>query len=94
MSPTPGEPTAKLPRGDLEALADLLRRRRATIADTAWRDRDPDSHLRALQEVSEAITRRAAALRGDVPFQLGHFLDRCSFDKALAYIETALRERS
>jgi hypothetical protein len=94
MRPPPGEPATQLPREDLEALAGLLRRRHATISDTAWRDRDPDGHLRALQEVSEAIGGLAAVLRGNVPFQLGHFLERCSFDKALAYIEAALRKPS
>ena len=68
-------------------LADALRARRAVIADRAHYERDPQSHLAALQRASEAITDLQAVLPQPVPPQLRHFLERCSYDKALDYIE-------
>ena len=71
----------------LESLADLLRARLDVIADHAWRDRDPSGHLERLREVSEAIMAQHAALRPHLTPRLAHFMDRCSYDKALALIE-------
>lgn len=73
---------------DLSPLAALLRRRTATIADHGWRDRDPSAHLEALKSVSEEIGQAHTALSGQIPGQLEHFLSGCSYDKALALIET------
>ena len=70
-----------------EALAEALRARRAVVGDHALRDRDPAAHLEKLREASERIE----ALRRDLPPgvspQLAHFLERASFDKALAFVE-------
>ncbi|MEM9479018.1 MAG: hypothetical protein AAGA58_05070 [Verrucomicrobiota bacterium] len=73
---------------DFENLAALLRERIAVIADHAFRDRDPDAHLEKLKTVSEAIMAEQAELAGKIPFRLGHFLENCSYDKALAFIES------
>ncbi|MES2708535.1 MAG: hypothetical protein V4726_18220 [Verrucomicrobiota bacterium] len=68
-------------------LETLLLRRRETIADHAWRDRDADTHLAALREVSEALTAEYARLRPVLPARLQHYLTQCSYDKALAWIQ-------
>lgn len=69
-------------------LAALLRQRKATIADHAFRDRDPAAHLEALKSVSEEITTWHVARRGTLPPRLEHFLGGCSFDKALQFLES------
>ncbi|MGV3532423.1 MAG: hypothetical protein ACO1QR_08640 [Chthoniobacteraceae bacterium] len=68
-------------------LTDALIARRDVIADRAHYERDPQSHLAALQRASEEITKLQQTLTPPVPAQLAHFLDRCSYDKALAYIK-------
>ncbi len=73
----------------MEALAELevaLRERRRVIADHAWRDRDPEDHLAALRSVSERIGDVAQRLGSAAPPRLRHFLDNCSYDKALALV--------
>jgi len=73
----------------MEPLAELesaLRDRRRVIADHAWRDRDPAAHLAALQEVSERLSRLSDQLATVAPPRLRHFLDNCSYDKALALL--------
>jgi len=71
----------------LESLANLLRRRLEVIADHAWRDSDPDAHLEALKSVSLEIGSVHESFGGELPGRLEHFLTKCSFDKALAYLE-------
>lgn len=70
-----------------QSLAAALRERIAVIADRDWYARDPAGHLERLRAVSEQI----AALQGQLPPpvdpQLRHYLDRCSYDKALAFLE-------
>jgi hypothetical protein len=73
---------------ELARLAELLRRRRAVIADHAFRDRDPDGHLAALREVSEEIGASSERAGSGAPARLRHFLANCSYDKALAFLET------
>jgi hypothetical protein len=65
-------------------LREILETRRRVIADHAWRDRDAAGHLEALKEVSgeiETWRRENPAL----PPMLAHYLDRCSYDKALDF---------
>ncbi len=81
MSLSPEEKTRFQP------LAVLLRRRLEVIADHGFRDRDPEAHLAALKAVSEEIVAHQASLGNDVPPRLAHFLEGCSYDKALAFIE-------
>jgi hypothetical protein len=68
-------------------LASLLRKRLSVIADQELRERDPDAQLNALRDVSLAITEAAQAPSSELPPRLAHFIERCSFDKALAFIE-------
>jgi len=70
-----------------ERLAAALRARTAVIGDHALRDRDPAAHLEQLKEASERIEALRAELPADASPQLAHFLERCSYDKALAFIE-------
>lgn len=76
-----------LPGMDRQELAELLKKRRTVIADHSWRDREPDQHLEALKDVSEAIAAWHHRHRGQLPGRLDHFLTSCSFDKALAFLE-------
>ena len=69
-------------------LIGALRERVAVIADRAWYGRDPEGHLQALIAVSEKITRLAGELPKPVDARLAHYLQRCSFEKALAFLES------
>ena len=70
-----------------QALADALKERLALVADRAFYLRDPAAHLAELQAVSGRITALAAQLPSGVDPQFAHYLQRCSFDKALAFLE-------
>jgi len=77
-----------MPDDTIEAkLAEALRERLAVIGDLALRDSDPEGHLARLREVSERIAGIQARLPGNVHPQLRHYLERCSYDKALAWLE-------
>jgi len=74
----------------MDVLAELetsLRERRRVIADHEWRDRDAAAHLAALREVSERISALSGQLGAGAPPRLRHFLDNCSFDKALSVLD-------
>lgn len=71
------------------ALAAALRARLAVIADRAGYDRDPPAHLARLQGVSERIAALGDQLPAPVDPRLAHYLQRCSYAKALAFLETA-----
>lgn len=75
---------------DLNELSALLKRRLGTIADADLRERDPERQLALLQEVSEAISAFHARHRGAVPPRLNHFLQNCSYQKALEWVEAEL----
>ena len=71
----------------LTPLAEALRERLAVIADHAHRDRDQAGHLQRLIEVSGRIDALVADLQGaDLDPQLRHYLEKRSYDKALAWI--------
>lgn len=72
---------------ELQTLADLLKKRLAVIGDAEMRENDPDRQLQLLQEVSEQITELHAQLAGRIRPRLAHFLESCSYDKALVWIE-------
>ena len=76
-----------MPDDPIPSLAEALRERRRIVADRAFYQRDPAAHLAELAAVSERIVQLGAALPPPVPGELAHFLDRCSYDKALAWIE-------
>jgi len=68
-------------------LIDALRRRLAVIGDKELRATDPAGQLEQLQQASERLAALQAQLPPDTHPQLRHFLERCSYDKALAWIE-------
>lgn len=70
-----------------QTLAAALRERLAVIADRELFHRDPALHLTQLRTVSERVTALQAQLPPPVDPQLAHYLQRCSYDKALAFIE-------
>jgi hypothetical protein len=73
---------------DFTELAGALRERLEVIADHAHRDRDQVGHLQRLIEVSARLDALIAALPGsELDPQFRHYLDRRSYDKALAWIE-------
>jgi len=67
-------------------LAAVLRERVAIIRDESSR-KDPEVHTARLRDVSEKIEQLEAALPRPIDPQLAHFLQRKSYDKALAFIE-------
>lgn len=71
-------------------LAAALRERLAIIGDEESR-RDQPKHIGRLQAVSGKIDMLIARLPIDVDPQLAHFLQRQSYDKALAFIENTTR---
>jgi hypothetical protein len=68
-------------------LAAALRERLGLIADESSR-REPERHLLKLKSVSEKIATLERALPPPIDSQLAHYLERCSYDKALALLET------
>ncbi len=70
-----------------EDLAAALRERRALIGDEKIR-RDQQQHVARLQAISEKIVTLQHELPPPVDPQLAHFLARCSYDKALDFLET------
>jgi hypothetical protein len=73
-------------------LATALRARLAIIADRDAYSRDPNAHLNQLKAVSEQICALRERLPPPVDPQLAHYLDRASYDKALAFIDALLGE--
>ena len=71
-----------------QALASALRERLTVIGDRAAYARDAAAHMEALKQVSERIAALQALLPSPVDPQLTHFLQRCSYDKALAFLES------
>lgn len=70
-------------------LAAALRERLAVIADRDGYQRDSAAHLASLQAVSERLVQLADQLPPPVDATLAHYLERRSYDKALAFIESA-----
>jgi hypothetical protein len=68
-------------------LAAALRERISIVADAESR-RDQQRHMERLRDVSERIVALAAQLPVPVDPQLKHYLERCSYTKALDVLET------
>ena len=64
-----------------------LKRRLEVIGNRELRETDPDRQLAELREVSEKIVALQARLPAHAHPQLRHYFERCSYDKALAWIE-------
>ncbi|HJT81008.1 MAG TPA: hypothetical protein VJ719_07415 [Chthoniobacterales bacterium] len=73
------------------ALAAALRERLRIIADEESR-RDSERHMGRLKIVSEKIEALQAALPLSTDPRLKHYLERRSYDKALALLESARPE--
>lgn len=67
-------------------LADALRERLAVIADRELYARDPAAHLEKLKAVSEKITQLGDALPRPLPGDFTHYIQRASYEKALAWL--------
>jgi hypothetical protein len=75
---------------DLAPLAVSLRERLEVIADHDHCDRDQAGHLQRLIEVSARIDSLINTLPSkELDPQFRHYLERRSYDKALAWIEGA-----
>jgi hypothetical protein len=71
-------------------LAEALRERLAVIADHAHRDNDQAGHLRRLMDISGRIDDLISGLSPEeLDPQFRHYLEKKSYDKALAWIEGA-----
>lgn len=70
-----------------QELAHALRERLTVIADRDLYSRDPAAHLQRLQSASTRIIEIQGQLPAPLDSQLAHFLQRCSYDKALAWLE-------
>jgi hypothetical protein len=70
-----------------QPLAAALRERLAVIADREFYVRDPAAHLEKLRAVSEQIAQLQSQLPAPVDPRLAHYLERRSYDKALAFLE-------
>lgn len=73
--------------GSSVLLVSALKHRLEIIADRDWYQRDAAAHLAALMAVSEEIVTHSSKLTPPVHPQLKHYLERCSYDKALAFLE-------
>ncbi len=77
------------------ALALALQHRLEAIVATPARKLDPAAHLEELKQASQAIEDSAAQLPSPRDPNLAHYLQRCSYDKALQWLEDELvREKT
>ncbi len=67
-------------------MRDALRERLDLIADEDSR-RDAPEHMQRLHQVSERISELATKLPTPVDPRLQHYLARCSYSKALEFLE-------
>ena len=72
-------------------LREALRERLEIIHDEASR-RDEEKHTARLRAVSEKIDKLAAGLPRPIDPQLAHYLQRRSYNKALEFIESTIRQ--
>ena len=71
----------------MDELIEMLQRRLRVIGDAEMRENDPERQLKELQSVSEAIMAFHQAHRDVMHNRLNHFLENCSFEKALAWVQ-------
>ena len=81
-----------LEKAELSELIGLLEERLRVIGDATLRERDPAGQLASLQEVSEAIVAFHTAHRAKIQPRLNHFLENCSYAKALDWAAEALEK--
>jgi hypothetical protein len=73
----------------LADLAQALRERLGVIRDEESR-RDQPKHIARLRAISENIDRLHRSLAPSIDPQLNHYLERKSYDKALAHLRAQL----
>lgn len=69
-----------------ETLLQALRNRLAVVADHDLRDRDPAGHLTALKQAASELDAVIAGLPAGTPPMLRHYLERQSYEKAIAWL--------
>ncbi len=69
------------------ALKNAVQKRLDIVADHAFRDRDPGGHLEALKQAHRELESLVGALPSDCDPRLRHFLERQSYEKALAFLK-------
>jgi hypothetical protein len=69
------------------SLASALQRRLAVIGDRALRESDSAAHLGQLKSASEQILQLQEQLPADCDPHLLHYMENCSYDKALALLQ-------
>jgi hypothetical protein len=82
-----------LEKAELSELIGLLEERLRVIGDATLRERDPAGQLARLQEVSEGIVAFHTAHRAKIQPRLNHFLENCSYAKALDWAAEALEKQ-
>ena len=61
-----------------------------TVADHAFRDRDPQAHLAALKAAAATLDAEVANLPSSADPMLRHYLERQSYTKALDWLKAAV----
>ncbi len=69
-------------------LRDALRERLRVVADHELRDRDPQTHLDQLKSAASRLDAAIAQLPAQCDPDLRHYLNRQSYLKALAWLES------
>ena len=69
-------------------LREALQERLGVIADHELRARDPRAHLERLKAAASRLDTAIARVRPNCDPQLRHFLDRQSYVKALAWLDS------
>ena len=77
-------------KDELNEIIALLEERVRVIGDVEMREQNPDGQLAKLQSVSEAITAFHRTHGGVIKPRLNHFLENCSYAKALEWANDAL----
>lgn len=74
----------------LQELHAAVKSRLDIVADHSFRDRDPAAHLAALKSAAARLDSLVAGLPPGTDPALRHYLERQSYTKALAWLESAL----
>ena len=70
------------------SLRDAVKRRLDVVADAPLRTRDPAAHLQSLKSAAAALDALVTTLPDDTDPMLRHYLERQSYTKALAWLES------
>ena len=79
---------------DFIELREALQERLDVIANHELRSRDPDAHLERLKAAASRLDAAILRVRPTCDAQLGHFLERQSYVKALAWLDQGIADRS